>query len=565
MAEWLPLAELASRAGIDERAIAWRGGRAIDRAEFLRAVGCWQAAFEGVHGGSIALYSDDSFDFAAALYGAWHAGKRVVVPGDRQPGTVQRLQSLVDVLAGDLPGGLQPSSAPSIRPRRPLDLQATRLVLFTSGSGGEPVAIDKALAQLDAEIAMQHALFGARWAEHDDLRVHATVSHHHIYGLLFTLLWPLAAGRRFVVERIAYAEEMAERLAQTPSLLVASPAHLKRLPEQLDWAGARAMLKAVLSSGGPLPPEAALQAAACFGAAPIEIFGSSETGGIATRQRTHDGDQWRPLPNVQWRIDAEGLLEVSSPHLPNGEWWTTADLAQATEDGRFVLRGRVDRIAKIEEKRVSLSAIERGLLATPWIAEARALVVPAGHGERVGVVYVLNEPGRALLQAEGARALHLKLRAALASQLEPVALPRRWRGVDAMPVNTQGKTQEAALRALFADDGVPPIAWIENSRQHAIGRLCPPASHPAFDGHFPGAPILPGVVQLQWAVETARRCFGVAGPVQRLEVLKFQQVIRPETEVTLILRWSAESRSLQFRYESVAGVHAGGRVVFAEG
>jgi acyl-coenzyme A synthetase/AMP-(fatty) acid ligase/3-hydroxymyristoyl/3-hydroxydecanoyl-(acyl carrier protein) dehydratase len=558
-----PLAEIASRKGSDERAIAWRNGQAIDRAEFLRAVGRWQRTFEAVTGERVALYIDDSFDFAAALYGAWHAGKRVIVPGDKQPGTVQRLQAMADVLAGDLPQGVRAAITPSATARMPLDRYNTRLVLFTSGSGGEPVAIDKALMQLDAEIAMHHALFGEDWAANAELRVHATVSHHHIYGLLFTLLWPLAAGRRFAVERLAYPEEMAARLGQTPSLLVASPAHLKRLPEQLDWHGARAQLRAVLSSGGPLPSEAALRAAACFGDAPIEIYGSSETGGIAWRQRTRDGDMWRALQNVQWRINADGLLEVSSPHLPNKDWWTTADLAQGTDDARFVLRGREDRIAKIEETRVSLSAIERTLLATPWVAEVRALVVPAGPGERVGVVYMPSNEGHALLHAEGWRALHLKLRAVLASQIAPVALPRRWRCVDAMPVDTQGKTREAALRALFEADGVPAITWMENSLAQAVGRLRPPASHPAFDGHFPGVPILPGVVQLQWAVETARRCFAVEASVRGLEVLKFQQVIRPETDLTLTLRWNSEERRLQFHYESAAGAHASGRVLFS--
>jgi acyl-coenzyme A synthetase/AMP-(fatty) acid ligase len=560
--EFTALPGLASRPGLDTRPVAWRDGRDVPRAEWLQAVGCWQAAFEAQVGERVGLYLDDPFAFSAALYGAWHAGKTVVVPGDAQPATVQRLRTLVEAFAGDLPQGLQPAAQPSARPRTPLDLQRTRLVLFTSGSSGEPTAIDKALSQLDAEIRMQHELFGRTWAQAQDLRVHATVSHHHIYGLLFTLLWPLAAGRRFATQRLAYAEEMAERLAETPSLLVASPAHLKRLPEHIDWRGTRRQLRAVLSSGGPLPPEAALQAAQCFGEAPIEVYGSSETGGIATRQRTKDGELWRALPNVQWRIDGEGLLNVRSPHLPSDEWWVTADIAQPADDGRFVLRGRADRIAKIEEKRVSLSAIERALLATPFVAEARALPVPAGAGLRVGVVYVPTEAGRALSAAEGRRALHLKLRETLAGHLEPVALPRRWRAVDAMPVNTQGKTQEAVLRSLFDEEAPPPVEWISRGAESASGRFVPPASHLAFDGHFPGTPILPGVVQLQWAVHWARDCFGVGTPVARIEVLKFQQVIPPGTVVSLALQWNEGKRTLGFRYESPAGHHASGRVVF---
>jgi acyl-coenzyme A synthetase/AMP-(fatty) acid ligase len=559
---FIPLAELASRPGLDDRPVAWREGCTVGRAEWLRAVGCWQSAFEAQAGDRVGLYLDDPLQFSAALYGAWHAGKTVVVPGDAQPATVQRLRSQADAFAGDLPQGVQPAAQPGAKLRAALDPRRARLVLFTSGSSGEPAAIPKALSQLDAEIRMQHERFGRSWAEAPDLRVHATVSHHHIYGLLFALLWPLAAGRRFSVQRLSYAEEMAERLAEAPSLLVASPAHLKRLPEHLDWSAAHRQLKAVLSSGGPLPPEAALQAARCFGDAPIEVFGSSETGGIATRRRTQDGDLWRALPNVQWRIDDEGLLQVRSPHLADEGWWTTADLAQPAGDGRFLLRGRADRIAKIEEKRVSLGAIERALLATPLVAEARALAVPAGAGLRVGVVYVPSEAGRTLASAQGRRALHLALRQALAGEVEPVAVPRRWRGVDAMPVNTQGKTLDAALRALFEEDGPPAIEWRSRDAEQAQGRFRPAAGHPAFDGHFPGTPILPGVVQLQWAVHWARERFGIAAAVARLEALKFQQVIPPGTEVALALQWHAARCTLAFRYESAAGSHASGRVVF---
>ena len=68
----------------------------------------------------------------------------------------------------------------------------TRLVIHTSGSNGEPVAIPRRLAQLDAEVRALQQAFGAGL---DEALVLGTVSHQHIYGLLFRVLWPLAAGR----------------------------------------------------------------------------------------------------------------------------------------------------------------------------------------------------------------------------------------------------------------------------------------------------------------------------------------------------------------------------------
>lgn len=561
MLNWLPLTEVASRAGLSARAVAWHDGAALDRPAFLREVGRWQAAFAARSGERWALFIQDPFDFSAALYGAWHAGKLPYLPGDAQAATVERLTQLVDGLAGDLPGGMGPAAEPAPQPRRSLDQDATRLVMFTSGSSGEPSALGKKLSQLDAEIHTQHEAFGARWAKHEDLRVYATVSHHHIYGLLFFVLWPLAAGRRFVTQRLAYAEEMAAHLGATPSVLVSSPAHLKRLPEAIDWTSARNGLQAVLSAGGPLPVEAALHAARVFGDSPIEVFGSSETGGIAWRQRTRHGDSWQPLPQVQWRID-DGLLAVRSPYLPDDEWWLTADRVRADAGGSFVMLGRADRVVKIEETRVSLSAIERRLGESPLVVEARALAIPVGVGLRVAAVVVPSPEGRAQLAARGRRAFNEALRAWLVDTVERIALPRRWRYVDALPENALGKTTEASLTALFNED-MPMIRWLEQGTNEARGEFTLAPTDPAFAGHFPQAAILPGVIQLDWAIRGGRECFALSAPVRRLEALKFQQPIFPGARVSLALQWKVETRSLSFRMSFPTGVHSSGRILFA--
>lgn len=85
-----------------------------------------------------------------------------------------------------------------------------------------------------------------------------------------------------------------------------------------------------------------------------------------------------------------------------------------------------------------------------------------------------------------------------------------------------------------------------------------------FDGHFDDAPLVPGVAQLDWAVEFARSCFALQGDFQRCEVLKFQLPVLPGTALQLDLQWNAQSGALGFRYSSVHGAHASGRIVFAE-
>ena len=193
---------------------------------------------------------------------------------------------------------------------RALNERACELCVFTSGSTGQPSAIGKRLDQLAREVEALQAAFGAQM---EGVQVHGTVSHQHIYGLLFRVLWPLAAGR-LIHPRRFFHEDLVGALAGTDTVLVATPAHLKRLPEQLDWASLHGRLRAVFSSGGPLPEEAARQVRQWLGVAPTEVYGSSETGGIAWRRWDTDLPPWQPLPGVQWRID-DGCLAVASAHL----------------------------------------------------------------------------------------------------------------------------------------------------------------------------------------------------------------------------------------------------------
>ena len=150
------LGEVALPASGPDAVVAWRAGAALTRARFAAEVAAWRAAFAAAGGTRWALYADDAFDFAAALFGAWHAGKTVVLPGDAQPATLAGLRACTDGLAGDLPGALVRGPLDDgLHPLRPLELDATRLVIHTSGTSGEPLAIGKRLAQLDAEV---HAL-----------------------------------------------------------------------------------------------------------------------------------------------------------------------------------------------------------------------------------------------------------------------------------------------------------------------------------------------------------------------------------------------------------------------
>lgn len=87
--------------------------------------------------------------------------------------------------------------------------------------------------------------------------------------------------------------------------------------------------------------------------------------------------------------------------------------------------------------------------------------------------------------------------------------------------------------------------------------------HPAFEGHFPGQPILPGVVQVDWALRLGAEAFGPFGAFLALEQLKFQAVIVPEEPLELRLAWDAAAGELAFTYSGAAGKKSSGFARFA--
>ena len=286
------------------------------------------------------------------------------------------------------------------------------------------------------------------------------------------------------------------------------------------------------------------------------VYGSSETGGIAWRRWDTDLPPWQPLPGVQWRID-DGCLAVASAHLETPGWWRTQDRVEALADGRFRLLGRADRIVKIEERRVSLDALERALREDTEVDDVRVLVLP-GQREQLAAVVVPADP--ALLEGGDARrrALGQRLGARLAHAHDAVTRPRRWRLVQALPINAQ--VTQAALAALFQPLMPVPVWDCRDAASATLRMTLDPALRP-FQGHFPQAAILPGVAQLDWAMRFGRQAFAMPRAFLRMDAVKFQHVARPGDELTLQLDWDAARNVLAFRYTSSHGVHASGKVV----
>ncbi|HEF4760373.1 TPA: acyl-CoA synthetase family protein [Pseudomonas putida] len=551
---WIKLEQLLLKA-LPERVIAT--APALNHGQLCEQALSLAAGLQAQGARRIAVHLEDAADLAIALLGAWRAGVSVLLPADLQPQTRQRWSNDVDLWLTDQPDDAQPDNY-----RHPpldaaeLDLDRCTLSLCTSGSSGEPKRIEKSLRQLVNEVEALEQLWGA---DLGPACIIGSVATQHIYGLLFRVLWPLCAGRPFIRKQLAFPEDLQRASREYPAFAwVASPALLKRMGDNLDWPALSAVRR-VFSSGGALPAEAAQSLHERLHQWPTEIFGSSETGGIAWRQGQ---DLWQPFADVMLSQDNDGALLIASPYLPAGHVEHTADAARITTDGRFELLGRLDRIIKLEEKRISLPMLEQALAAHDWVAEARLGVVQENRAS-LGALLVLTDTGLHALRNQGRRTLTEQLRQHLSQHCETIALPRRWRLLRQMPLNAQGKLPQADVEALLlAPRPKTPqvLEQVETEGEWSL-QLAVPPDLAYFSGHFPKAPVLPGVVQVEWAMSLGQQLMNLPEKFAGMEVLKFQQLVRPGDEVQLHLRFDPTRGKLYFAYRNETATCSSGRIL----
>ena len=102
---------------------------------------------------------------------------------------------------------------------------------------------------------------------------------------------------------------------------------------------------------------------------------------------------------------------------------------------------------------------------------------------------------------------------------------------------------------------VPSLSSEAISTEGLIWNFVVPPELPFFEGHFPGHPILPGVVALGWLLAAAERFAGRQIEATALLNVKFQVVILPGAALELTVVPKAGGR-LQGTIRSEAGVHA---------
>jgi 3-hydroxymyristoyl/3-hydroxydecanoyl-(acyl carrier protein) dehydratase len=163
--------------------------------------------------------------------------------------------------------------------------------------------------------------------------------------------------------------------------------------------------------------------------------------------------------------------------------------------------------------------------------------MPGKRGDFLGCVLVEGSRGR--LSA-------LELRKLMLPEFPKGTVPKRFRFVDRLPRNAQGKVVAAEVVAMLEHVEIP---------------LRFSGDEHFFQGHFPGAPILPGVVQLGLAVENAKKAYGFDGALKMAKKLKFVHIIEPGHDIVLSLSKSGDGE-VKYEFSEGGALCSSGTLVF---
>ncbi|MGP1678702.1 MAG: AMP-binding protein [Burkholderiales bacterium] len=435
----LPLVSHASPDSI----IAWRADGAVTRRQFLDEVGQLVARLPA--GGHLLNMCGDRYRFSVGLAAAIVAGKVSLLPSAPTAEVVRQIKAFAPDVFCLTDSDLRPVDLPQLRypamvttragafevPQ--IDSKQRIAVVFTSGSTGMPQPHPKTWGALIACVQAEALHLGL--LQDTPSTIIGTVPPQHMYGFESTVLMAWHSGNALSHAQPFFPADICAALAAvpTPRVLVSSPVHLRAL---LDAGLALPQIALVVCATAPLFVQLAQELETRCDAPLMEIYGSTETGQIASRRSTQTAE-WLLFPGVKLMVEGD-CVRACGGHIESAI--TMNDVLEPVTDERFLLHGRVADLVNIAGKRHSLASLDHLLKSIPGVVD--------------GAFYMPDEAGDARIArlaacvvAPDMDAPHLL--AALRQHIDPVFLPRPLLFVDALPRNRTGKLPRAALQALF--------------------------------------------------------------------------------------------------------------------
>ena len=335
----------------------------------------------------------------------------------------------------------EPAPAADLEPEDPA------LIVFTSGTSGEPKPIRHGQRYLAGQGVQAEHWFGAR--EGDLCWCTAASGWSKSARNSFIAPWIRGATALMQDARFDPAErlEVIERegvdvlcMAPTEYRAIAKRATLRELP-----------LRHAVAAGEPLNPEIVGEWQEAAGVAVHDGYGQTETGaltGMPIGPPVRPGSMGKPLPGLRLWVD-EGEL-VADPATvptffidgPRDRPWRTGDRVSEDEEGYMWFEGRTDDVIISAGYRIGPFEVESALVSHPAVAEAAAVAAPDEvRGSVVRAVVVLRDGS-----AAGDR-LAAELQEHVKEQTAPYKYPRIVEFADTLPKTPSGKIKRAELRS----------------------------------------------------------------------------------------------------------------------
>ena len=426
--------------------IAYREQRPVSQAEFLRDVQALAARLPQTdHAFNLCK---DRYWFCVALYAAISRG---VVSLLQNSTAVENMATLYADFPDAICLGEQtmpmlaqmpyvvvphaaslPSETPLEMPRIPRTQAIVRI--FTSGSTGKPRAHTMSFWRMH-KCAMAEA--ERMWeTAGGPCSVLGTVPPQHMFGLEATVLLPIFGGGQFSARQPFFAADVASALTELPEprLLVSTPFHLRKL---MDAQITLPRVSAVLSATAPLSLELAQEVEARLNAPMVEIYGSTETGALATRRPTQGAD-WETYSGITLQMNHAQICACAD-HFDTPQ--TLNDVVELLSPTRFRLLGRTSDMINIVGKRNSLAFLNQLLLSFPGVDDGVFCLHESGSTE---------ETPRLLAFVVAPSLTRADILAYLRRHVDAVFLPRPLILLDHLARDVNGKLAASTLAELRA-------------------------------------------------------------------------------------------------------------------
>lgn len=479
---------------------------------------------------SVEIFLSSSYDFTVSLLGALHSNTKAFVLskenatqdcecaindsnfaeflGDSVCDSAKgdsNADSSVDFTKGDS------TSADSIDFSACLDMP---FFIQTSGTSKEHSdIIPKTLRKMILE---SQTLAKTLSLKSDDIFI-ASPSHQHLFALTFKIFLPLFNGGIIIDSALKFPElviEFCKNHKDKNVVFISSPTLLKYLCEY-DLSNLLC-LKYIISAGAKLDSAIFAKIKERLKIDIFEVYGSTECGVIAFKS----GESFIPFSGVSLRLSEDSTLIINSNWAISKDF-VSKDLAEI-KDGRFYLKGRIDRIIKIHDKRISLDYVESQIKQLDIIKDCCVGVVD----NRIHCIIVLNSRGRECFLSSGKKGIIKAMKMLKMQEIRSFYIREN------LPFNNQGKISKKDFLACINAKILPEFRVVNSDENalNAIGYI--DCGSFIFDGHFADFPLMAGFIELDFVIKLAKEHLNL-GETFEIESVKFTSFLRPFDEVKI--------------------------------